>query len=79
MADRSQIAAIGIVTLKCLGCKTPISDEERTFCLNCRPREPEIFMQKVAQVADLEQSFSRLWTECQRCQGSMHHDVLCSK
>ena len=78
-ARKGGIMMFAVKTLKCLGCKTPISDEERTFCLNCRPREPEIFMQKVAQVADLKQSFSRLWTECQRCQGSMHHDVLCSK
>ena len=30
------------------------------------------------QVREAEESFSRLWTECQRCQGSMHNDVLCS-
>lgn len=23
-------------------------------------------------------NFSRLWTQCQRCQGSLHQDVLCS-
>jgi DNA polymerase delta subunit 1 len=22
--------------------------------------------------------FARLWTQCQRCQGSLHQDVLCS-
>ena len=26
----------------------------------------------------LENKFSRLWTECQRCQGSLHQEVLCS-
>ena len=33
---------------------------------------------RVWQVREIEGSFSRLWTECQRCQGSTHHDVLCS-
>lgn len=27
----------------------------------------------------LEERFSRLWTQCQRCQGSLHEDVLCTK
>lgn len=22
--------------------------------------------------------FSKLWTQCQRCQGSLHQEVLCS-
>uniref|UniRef100_A0A4W5LT21 DNA polymerase n=1 Tax=Hucho hucho TaxID=62062 RepID=A0A4W5LT21_9TELE len=26
----------------------------------------------------LEERFSRLWTQCQRCQGSLHEDVLCT-
>lgn len=27
----------------------------------------------------LEERFSRLWTQCQRCQGSLHEDVLCTR
>jgi DNA polymerase delta subunit 1 len=27
---------------------------------------------------DLEMRFARLWTKCQRCQGSLHQDVLCT-
>lgn len=30
-------------------------------------------------MSSLEEKFSRLWTECQRCQGSLHEDVLCTK
>ena len=29
-------------------------------------------------VNDLEIRFARLWTQCQRCQGSLHQDVLCT-
>lgn len=25
-----------------------------------------------------EIKFNRLWTQCQRCQGSLHQDVLCT-
>ena len=30
------------------------------------------------QFAALEEKFSRLWTQCQRCQGSRHEEVLCT-
>ncbi len=30
------------------------------------------------QVAKQEEIFNKLWTNCQRCQGSFHQDVLCS-
>ena len=30
------------------------------------------------QVSDLEADYAHLWTECQRCQGSLHQDVLCT-
>ena len=29
-------------------------------------------------VNELQQAFSVLWTQCQRCQGSLHTDVLCT-
>lgn len=29
-------------------------------------------------VNELEERFSRLWTQCQRCQGSLHQDVICT-
>lgn len=30
------------------------------------------------QVNEQQLLFSRLWTQCQDCQGSFHQDVLCS-
>ncbi len=29
-------------------------------------------------VQELESQFSGLWTQCQRCQGSLHNDVICT-
>ncbi|KAJ1561863.1 DNA-directed DNA polymerase delta [Cladochytrium tenue] len=29
-------------------------------------------------MSELEVKFARLWTQCQRCQGSLHQDVICS-
>lgn len=41
-------------------------------------QEPEIFAQKLTDVNACEQAFNRLWTQCQRCQGDLHKDVLCT-
>lgn len=58
-----------------------------TSCLRpyCSPvfacihsQEAEIFSQKLVDVNGCEQMFNRLWTQCQRCQGDMHKDVLCT-
>lgn len=34
---------------------------------------------QIAHLSALEEKFSRLWTQCQRCQGSLHEDVLCTR
>jgi DNA polymerase delta subunit 1 len=41
------------------------------------PQEDDIYQRSVLGVNDLEAQFSSLWTQCQRCQGSLHQDVLC--
>nr|AAA35303.1 DNA polymerase delta [Schizosaccharomyces pombe] len=62
----------------CLGCKAPIKKGKTALCENCLNRSAELYQRQVAQVNDLEVRFARLWTQCQRCQGSMHQDVICT-
>lgn len=64
--------------LSCIGCKVPLSGKDRTICSHCKDREAELYCKTVSQVADLEELFRRLWTQCQECQGSLHQDVLCT-
>ncbi|XP_073149546.1 DNA polymerase delta catalytic subunit isoform X1 [Henckelia pumila] len=64
--------------LSCIGCKALISNSEHTLCSHCKGREAELYCKSVANVAELEQLFGRLWTQCQECQGSLHQDVLCT-
>lgn len=40
--------------------------------------EAEIYHRTLCTVNDLEDQYSALWTQCQRCQGSLHQDVLCT-
>uniref|UniRef100_A0A1D1ZQR0 DNA polymerase n=1 Tax=Auxenochlorella protothecoides TaxID=3075 RepID=A0A1D1ZQR0_AUXPR len=61
----------------CLGCKAALGPGEKTVCKHCQPKEGEVYCKTVAAVNDLETQFAALWTQCQRCQGSLHQDVLC--
>ena len=68
-------------TQTCMGCKKPlVSAEERdgAVCADDRPRFAELYQRQLTKVAELEVRFARLWTQCQRCQGSVHNSVICS-
>ncbi|GAA5869759.1 hypothetical protein JCM1840_000584 [Sporobolomyces johnsonii] len=69
-----------VKTVTCLGCKTPLKPNSlnQAVCANCRPRTAELHAKQVAVAAASETAFARLWTQCQRCQGSLHQDVLCT-
>lgn len=41
-------------------------------------QEAEIYSRTLGGVAELEAQYGALWTACQRCQGSLHQDVLCT-
>jgi DNA polymerase delta subunit 1 len=68
-------------TMTCMGCKKPlVSAEEKdgAVCSNCRGRFGELYSKTLSKVSELEVRFARLWTQCQRCQGSCHNNVICS-
>lgn len=48
-------------------------------CEHCKPKESSLFQTEIAQLNVLEEKFTRLWTQCQRCQGSLHEDILCTR
>ncbi|XP_066276800.1 DNA polymerase delta catalytic subunit-like [Branchiostoma lanceolatum] len=62
----------------CIGCKTVLQKEGTAVCKYCKDKESEIYQKEIMQLNALEEKFSRLWTQCQRCQGSLHEDVLCT-
>jgi len=64
----------------CIGCKSVLSKNAQgeAVCKHCAPKESEIFQKEMSQLCSLEEKFNRLWTQCQRCQGSLHEDVLCT-
>ncbi|EJD34100.1 putative delta DNA polymerase [Auricularia subglabra TFB-10046 SS5] len=76
----------GIVTYvvkkqRCLGCKTELNSrnmQNGAVCTNCASKTPDLYLKHTAATSKVQVAFSRLWTQCQHCQGSLHQDVLCS-
>lgn len=68
-------------TQTCMGCKTPLTRKDEAggaVCHSCQGRSAELYQKTLSKVSDLEVRFGRLWTQCQRCQGSLHCEVICS-
>merc|ERR1712130_182334 len=64
----SNVGAMMMFVVKkkcCIGCK-------------CIVKEAQLYMKQMAVVRKKEKSFHRLWTQCQRCQGSLTQEVLCT-
>jgi len=64
----------------CIGCKCILkkADENSSVCSKCKSKESQLYMKQMAVVRKKERSFHVLWTQCQRCQGSLTQEVLCS-
>ncbi|GFQ93124.1 DNA polymerase delta catalytic subunit [Trichonephila clavata] len=77
----SKIGALTAFTKKkatCVGCRSLLDREGEAVCAHCKPKESEIYQTEIAYLNSFEEKFARLWTECQRCQGSLHEEVLCT-
>lgn len=80
----SKVGGLAAFTKKketCLGCKAllPKGYEARALCPHCEKDEVVLYGEELEGQRRLEEKFSRLWTECQRCQGSLHEDVICTR
>lgn len=78
----SKVGALAAFTKKrekCIGCKTVLpNDSKKALCDHCLEKEGHLYISEVFKLRQLQEKFSRLWTECQRCQGSLHEEVLCT-
>ncbi|CAD7936261.1 unnamed protein product [Amoebophrya sp. A120] len=81
------------IAKKCLGCKTTLKpstvamvtqkegseQQDLALCKYCmKDKGPEIYFEKLTEVREKQIEFQRLWTECQRCQDSLHQEVICA-
>lgn len=80
----SRVGALSAFTKKkeaCIGCKAllPAGYEKGALCPHCIPRQSILYINEMESQRNLEEKYCRLWTECQRCQGSLHEEVICTK
>jgi DNA polymerase delta subunit 1 len=62
---------------RCMGCKAII--KSGSLCKHCQiEKGAQVVLDKVHEFREKEAEFNRLWTQCQRCQGSMLQPVICS-
>ncbi|SBT70172.1 DNA polymerase delta catalytic subunit, putative [Plasmodium malariae] len=62
--------------VRCIGCNSSI--KKPPLCNHCKAnKEFSIYMQKMKDFKNKQNEFFQLWTECQRCQGNLHVDVIC--
>lgn len=77
MPTTGGLMKFAVRTRTCLDCKTPVS-HGRAVCDNCLDSLPKLYSERITNLQELEVKFAEFWTQCQRCQGSLHQDVLCT-
>lgn len=64
-------------SLRCLGCNAVI--KHGSLCAHClADKAPEVVVKRLNELREKESEYNRLWTQCQRCQGSLMQPVICS-
>lgn len=62
----------------CYGCRATLAPKQFLLCDYCKPQAADLFLKALMKNNDLESKYAQLWTQCQRCQGSLHQEVLCN-
>ncbi|KAF6018928.1 POLD1 [Bugula neritina] len=80
MSKVGGLAAFTKKRVTCVGCRAALDskDESQAVCPYCKAKESEIYQKEISNLQHLEENFSKLWTQCQRCSGSLHEEVLCT-
>lgn len=67
-----------LMTKSCMGCKADLNPDDSYLCRHCQEHAPLIYGKFLDSANQKEREYSRLWTQCQECQGSLHQEVLCT-
>jgi DNA polymerase delta subunit 1 len=65
-------------TETCLGCRVALPAGRRVLCTKCEPRRAQLYLERMNRAREHEDAFGQLWAQCQRCQASIHSEVLCT-
>jgi len=73
--SNAKFASFLIVKKTCLNCKVVINSG--VVCKNCKNKMREIYIENRLEMNNKERMFADLWSQCQRCQGSILQDIIC--
>lgn len=73
------ILAFARIRESCLGCRVVLAPGERTLCKHClAERGLQLKRTAMETLETREAEYTRLWSQCQECQGSTVEDVICT-
>jgi len=78
MATTSALGKFAVVKKTCLGCKNVLANDAEVLCERCQTKKKQIYIERKQEMSVYEKNYADLWVQCQRCQGSLHEDILCS-
>jgi DNA polymerase delta subunit 1 len=78
MATTSGLGKFAVVKKTCLGCKNVLANDKEVLCERCQTKKKQIYIERKQEMSIYEKNYADLWVQCQRCQGSLHEDILCS-
>ena len=60
-----------------MGCNCKVVNDE-ALCDSCLTKKgKKIYLERKIENMRYQKSYNDLWVQCQRCQGSLHQDVIC--
>ena len=74
------ISRFARVVKTCAGCRTTLSDADRDagLCAHCRVDAQSLYVQSMLEIDALAVAHHAHTAECQRCQRSVLHEVICA-
>ncbi|EGD74190.1 polymerase [Salpingoeca rosetta] len=76
--SRGSIMSFTRAKATCRSCRALLPAGRTTLCSACEKDIDVHFQRELLKKRQLEDRYARLWAQCQRCQGSVMQDVLCT-
>ncbi|XP_055357344.1 LOW QUALITY PROTEIN: DNA polymerase delta catalytic subunit-like [Paramacrobiotus metropolitanus] len=75
-----KLSAWTVARASCIGCncKAVLKDQREALCEHCQKNGGEVYQNQIADLCQMEEKYHSMWVQCQRCQGSLHQDVICT-
>ena len=77
-ARKGSLMMFAVKTAQCIGCKASIDGKSGHLCKHCKPREAEIYLEKLDILREAELRYNELWAAAQRIHGTVHSDIMCT-